>query len=434
MKRHAILASLALLPLAACASPGLPPGGPPDDIAPAIVRVRPESGAVNVKASSVLVHFDEVVSERPGGGSGGAGGASSLGLGAIVMVSPTDGRERVTWRRTAIEIEPRGGFRANTTYRITLLPGLADLRGNVRADGEETVFSTGSAISDGGLKGVVFDWAAGRSAPLARVEAFRRADSTFRWVTRADSLGRYSLRDLLPGVYSVRAFVDQNANRRIDNREIFDSATVTIGAATDSIPADFYAFLQDTIGPRIELVEPVDSVALRVRFDRAISLTWTPAAGQFALQREDSSAIAIGDVMPAARLDSLLQLQRAAEDSARAAADTTGQADTTGRADTTAQRAMRVVRPAVPADTTDTLTSDVPRPARPTPTPSWAFRLLQPLPPGAYRLITTDVPGLGGATRTSVREFTIREPVPTDTSGAPGARPPAARPPARSPR
>ena len=105
------LACLALLPLAACASAGLPPGGPPDDIAPAIVRVRPESGAVNVKASSVIIYLDEVVSERPGGATDGtAAGAAASGLGAIVIVSPTDGRERVTWRRTAIEIELARGL------------------------------------------------------------------------------------------------------------------------------------------------------------------------------------------------------------------------------------------------------------------------------------------------------------------------------------
>lgn len=412
------LACLALLPLAACASAGLPPGGPPDDIAPAIVRVRPESGAVNVKASSVIIYLDEVVSERPGGATDGtAAGAAASGLGAIVIVSPTDGRERVTWRRTAIEIEPRDGFRPNTAYRITLLPGLSDLRGNVRADGEEVVLSTGPTIPEGSLRGVVFDWAAGRHAPLARVEAFRAADSTFRWVARADSLGRYTLRDLTPGSYSVRAFVDQNGNRRIDTREIVDSATVTIAAAADSTPpSDFYAFLQDTIGPRIELVEPVDSVALRVRFDRAVSLMWTPDSGQVALQREDSSAIPLGEVMPAARLDSLLLVQRAAE-------------DTTERADTIAQRSVRIVRPPVPAaDTTDTRSADLPSPARPTPTPSWAVRLLQPLPPGSYRLLTTDVPGLGGAVRTSVREFNIREPLPADTTAAPRA----VRPPARS--
>src|SRR5690606_6394599 len=130
----------------ACASPGLPPGGPPDSAVPVITRIAPESGAVNVDARAVLVHFDEVIAERPTGASGA--GAAGDGLRSVVLLSPSDGREEVNWRRTAIEIRPRRGFRANTAYRVTLLPGIVDLRGNVLNARREIVFSTGAAIPE----------------------------------------------------------------------------------------------------------------------------------------------------------------------------------------------------------------------------------------------------------------------------------------------
>ena len=59
--------TLLALALAACAQPGMPPGGPPDTRAPRVVRVLPDSNARNVRRSTIVVEFDEVVSERPRG-------------------------------------------------------------------------------------------------------------------------------------------------------------------------------------------------------------------------------------------------------------------------------------------------------------------------------------------------------------------------------
>lgn len=424
----ALVVTVAAAGVWGCASPGMPPGGPPDVAAPVVTRVTPESGAVNVRASSVLFRFDEVVSER-GGGRAGAGAAS--GLEGLVLVSPTDGRERVSWRRSAIEVEPRSGFRANTAYRVTLLPGLTDLRGNVLEEPSEIVFATGAAIPAGRVDGVVFDWVAGRTAANAWVQAFRAQDSTFRWLGRTDSLGGYSLRDLAPGTYVVRAFIDPNNNRRLDEREAFDSVTVSISAeVADSASTDFYAFVHDTLGPRIEVVEPVDSTALRIRFDRPVAPTWVPdSTASFVLQRADSSVIALGSILPAAQLDSLLAIDRERADSIARAADTTARADTAA-----APERIAAPIPTPPLDTTDTLAARGPRMARPQPVQQWAVRLLSPLVPGTYRLKAVQVPGLAGTRRDSDREITVREPAPPDTTGAPPAAPPTTRPPGRAPR
>lgn len=390
----------------ACASPGMPPGGPPDDAPPALVRVTPESGAVNVRARSVLLRFDEVLSERPGGAPG-RGTGSALGLGGVVIVSPGDGRERVHWRRNALEVEPRGGFRPNTAYRITVLPGLADLRGNVLEVPLEVVFSTGAEIPTGTIEGVVFDWVAGRTATGALVQAHRGTDSTLRWTAKADSLGRYVLRDLGPGAYVVRGFIDQDNDREPDEREAFDTLTVTIaGIVADTGSKDLYAFVHDTLGPRIETVQ-ADSLSLRVRLDRPVATDWTPDSAAFVLLRADSSRVALGSWMPAMRLDSLLAVERERADSAARAADTTA-----ARADSAA-----AVRPApqVRADTS----SLAPRFARPVPVREWAVRLPSPLTPGTYRLKTAGIRGMGGTSRESDREFTIRERPPADTARAP---------------
>ncbi len=408
---------IGLASVSACASPGMPPGGPPDRDPPAIVAVTPETLAVGVRATSVVFRFDEVVNERstpgtggsggmgsPGGGFGGGGfgGASMSGeasLAAMFAISPSDGRERVSWRREAIEIEPRGGFRPNTTYRIALLPGLSDLRGNARKEGMALVFSTGPALATGAIDGVIFDWVGGKPAGAARLEAFVPGDTTFRWRARTDSSGRFVLPTLAPGRYHLRGWIDQNQNGTIDGREAFDTATVTVG---DTATRALYAFEHDTIGPRLESAELVDSTGLRLKFDRAPAPDWSPVGTTVTLQRADSSRVPIGLAIPTARFDSL-RAARAAE------------------ADTTVGDSVAPA-PAAVADSSVT-----PRPAptleRPVPILGWVVPLEQPLPPGTYRLKVQQVRGLTGRVRDSEREIRVRPPAPKDSTAARPRRP-----------
>ena len=121
--------SLALL--AGCASAGAPPGGPEDHQPPVIVTISPDSGATNVNPKVVQFRFDEVVSDRPSG---------KTELDQLFLISPSDGAPNVSWHRTRIDVRPRKGFRPNTAYNVTLLPGLADLRGNILREQRAIVF------------------------------------------------------------------------------------------------------------------------------------------------------------------------------------------------------------------------------------------------------------------------------------------------------
>lgn len=480
------LAAGAWLP-AACAQPGIPPGGPPDKQAPVLQGISPDTGALNVRDRVILLRFDEVVNERStpigvrnpttssaaggggldlgrgGGMGGGLGGGYSGGYGSgmaqgqmgsslsqLVLLSPSDGRDRVTWRRTAIEIEPRGGFKPNTTYRLTLLPGLADLRGNVLREPVEVVFSTGPARTTGAVRGALFDWVAGKSAPFATVELFTPADTVVRWRARVDSLGYFTVRDLAPGTYRMRGWLDVNGNRVIDPREPFDSTTV---AVADSARVDLYAFVHDTLGPRIESLEALDSTALRVKLDRAPAPDWRPDSLTATLFRADSSVVPLLPMLTQAAFDSVRKAAKAAADSA--APRDTSRADST-RADTVAAAPAGTPREAPPggarggaagvprpsagpatADSArarlDSLEAMRPKPARAIPVVQWVLRPAAPLPPGEYRLALTGIRGMQGHTRPSEREFRVRPPKPpadsADSAAAPPERP-SARPPA----
>lgn len=236
-----------------CASPGMPPGGPPDVEAPRLLGIAPDSGRVSVTPRAVIFRFDEVVSETP------AGAAT---LASLFVISPQHGTPVVSWQRDEIAVRPRRGWRPNTVYSVTMLPGLADLRGNVRREGAATLFATGAVIPATAISGVLFDWAAGAPVRAGLIQAVT-ADSTI-YLAYSDSAGAFTLPHLPAGAYEVKGIVDGNRNRALDPREPWDTVTV---ALTDTARVELYAFAHDSVGPRIEQVNAPDSATLRVTFD-----------------------------------------------------------------------------------------------------------------------------------------------------------------------
>ena len=420
------LAPLLAALLLACASQGAgPPGGPPDALPPELVATVPESASVRAKPSRVVFEFNEVVSERP------AGAAT---LGALFLVSPRDGEPRVDWKRKRVTVRPRHDWKPNTVYTVTMLPGMADLRGNVRKEGATVVFSTGPTIPATRLAGVLFDWPAGRVAPRALVQAYLPSDTTVMYVGVADSTGQFELAHLPPGRYTVRGVLDANNNRVLDRREGWDSVSVQLA---DSARVELLAFVHDTIGPRINTVTVRDSLTLRVSFDKPLDPSQSIGAARFRLVTlPDSAPLAITSAT----------LARAYEDSARArsarTADSARRADTTARRDTAAARPAPARQPGIRgilgrgADTTRQTDTTAVRPSRPVPETDVVLVLAAPLRPATnYRLTATEIRNLLGIARTSDRSFSTPKPQPADTTAArrdttkarrpaPGAPPP----------
>jgi len=416
---RAAVGALLALGTAGCAEIGHgPPGGPEDHAPPKLLKVTPDTGTLHVKPKEVVFRFDEVVSERPGGANG---------LEGLVLLSPSDGVPRVSWHRQAITVRPRKGFRSNTAYSVTLLPGMADLRGNVLKAASTTFFSTGGEIPRTALRGTVFDWVAGKPAPRALVQAFRPGDTTFAWIATTDSVGGFEIRAFPAGTYRVRAMIDANNNRTLDPREPFDTL---VAAIADSARVELLAFVHDSLGPRIDRLAIDDSITLRVEFDKPYEPTRPVTVAQFTLLRTDSTTIPIAALLTdstlAAEKDSVVKARtdsaqkanppRSAADSARARPAPNAPRPASGSAiplPSASRRGGRAAAAAAPRDTTLR-----PRPSRPSPVGRVIIRLGAPLAPATtYRLRATDVWGLSGAPRTSDRVFTTPKAAP----------PPAAR-------
>lgn len=304
----------------ACANPNQPPGGPPDNDAPKILKILPTSGTIGTKPKAVVFQFDEVVSETPKG---------AQNLAALVFISPRSGITDVDWRRSQIDIKPKDGWKPNTVYTVLLSAGVMDLRNNSIDTATRIVFSTGGDIPQTKLQGVTFDWPAGLFSPHALVEAISkdylrdttkgpRKDSVI-YQTIADSIGRYTLEHFPAGNYIIRAIVDVNKNRMLDPGERYDTVSATITASYPNL--DLYAFGHDSLGLRVNSVVGMDSnKVFKVTFDKPISPTQTFPNTQFVLKKvsaqKETTLVNISTIFTAplkAQFDSLKR--KATEDS-----------------------------------------------------------------------------------------------------------------------
>ena len=394
--RQLILALATGAALGACAQPGAPPGGPPDPAPPTLIGVSPDSGTLNARPDRVVFQFDEVIDERSGGS-----------LDRLFLISPVDGEVDVDWRRRELAIRPtRGRWRPNTVYTVTMLPGIRDLRGNILSEGTSLVFSTGPIIPETEITGVAFDWAAGRVLPIAFVEAIARPDSTI-YLTRADSSGRFTFRHLWPGIYTLRAFGDANQNRTSDAREPWDSVQVSL---TDTLSAELYAFVHDSVGPGITNVAVADSLTLRITLDRPLDVAQQLAPSLVTVLGPDSVAVPVAEVLTAA----------AWTERERARRDTGG-----------VQRADSAARPVPPTARRDTTRPPPPQLGRPIPVTEIVVRLAQPLVPDTpYRLRTEGLRNLIGVERSAERAFRTQPVRARADSVPPPAVPPPSAPPA----
>jgi hypothetical protein len=368
----------------ACASPGMPPGGPPDKVAPKIVSITPDSGSVGVKPKEVLFRFDEVVAEKP---------VSVTTLGDLFLISPRNGVPSASWHRDAISVKPDRGWRPNTPYTVIMLPGLADIRGNVRNTGATTFFSTGPTIPRTDIKGAVFDWVAGTPAAGALVESFVRPDTLHPYVALVDTGGHFLMEHLPPARYTVRAYLDRNKNLDIDPSEPWDSVSVDLA---DSARIELLLFVHDTAPPRLREVAAVDSLTLRLAFDRPADPGQRLTVANFAIMAPDSVLVPIASANPEARDTSL-----------KAPAPTPAPRRVPGnpRADTTAAR--RAVM------------------SRPMPISSVIIKLQRPLTPKlVYRVRALGIRGLLGNIGNSDRPFTAPVPPPPPKPTVVPAKPP----------
>ena len=364
---------------------------------PKLVKVSPDTGSVNVSDKVVRFYFDETINDR---------GTGPQELTNFFLVSPSDGAANLSWHRSRIDISPRRGFRPNTAYTVTMLPGLTDLHNNVMKAGATVVFSTGATIPRLKIDGIAFDWLAGTPV-RAYIEAV--TPDSIVYLSQSDSGGKFTIGPLTEGSYLVRAIIDQNGNRALDRSESFDTLRVTVPQAGS---IQLLAAQRDTLPARMSVPVIADSVTLTVPFDRPLDPTQAIAATAFRLVGSDSVEIPIVSAL------SPLELKRA--DSVRAVVVI----DSVRRADSLAGKAIApVVAPVAPPPAPAAGAAakapppPPPKPNLPSPFPSVTLKLARALTPNTeYRLSTTGLRALSGKVQPSERRFSTPKPPPPKTA------------------
>lgn len=383
--------------LAACASEQFPPGGPERHAPPKLIELIPETNAVNVKTDRAVFRFDEVVSELPSGVES---------LDKLFIVSPNERKAPVSaaWHRSHISLSPRHGFRPNTVYTITMLSGMTDLRGNSIKRDTTLTFSTGPEIPPTAIHGVVFDWVRGITSPKALIEAWVPSDTNTIWVAVADSNGRFVLPHLPAGRYTVRGYIDQNNDRKLQLRELWDSTGVDL---KDTLNIELLTFIHDTIGPRISEARIVDSVTLRLTFDKGVDVNQPITPSLFSLKAKDSSAVPIAAAVSGQFYDSVARAKSRARDDSLLRADSAKRAAAggVGARDTAATRARNLQRAA--RRDSSRLAREA-KPSRPSPVTDAVLSLGLPLAPGSfYRVSSIGLRNLLGHPRTAFLVFSV---------------------------
>lgn len=226
---------LVIIGFYACASTGMPDGGPYDETPPKFVRANPEPNATNNKRKKISIEFDEYIKlDNPS---------------EKVIISPPQKEApevKVSGHRVLVEFFDT--LRENTTYTVDFGDAIVDNNEDNPLGNFAYAFSTGAHIDTMEVSGTILN--AENLEPVKGIQVGLHQnleDSAFvklpfDRISRTDSRGHFTIRGVAPGKYRIYALMDGNQNY------LFDSKTEAI-AFQDSlvIPDMRQAVRQDTV-------------------------------------------------------------------------------------------------------------------------------------------------------------------------------------------
>lgn len=212
MKYFVCFISLILL-FTSCAKVGAPDGGPKDILPPQVMASSPDSAALLVSTSSVILQFDENVQTKE--------------IQKNLFISPAIKEDpKILVKGKRLEINFSQTLDSNTTYIFQFLDAIADLNeGNVLSQ-YQLSFSTGATMDTFSISGRITRLLDG--TPSEALVFLYHIDSAITdsfllkkpiYITKSDKEGFYHLPFLKKQSYRIVAFEDKNKNRIADKDE-----------------------------------------------------------------------------------------------------------------------------------------------------------------------------------------------------------------------
>ena len=226
---------LTIIGFYACASTGMPDGGPYDETPPKFVRATPEPNATNNKRKKISIEFDEYIKlDRPSE--------------KVIISPPQKEAPEVKVSGHKVLVEFFDTLQENTTYTVDFGDAILDNNEDNPLGNFAYAFSTGEHIDTMEVSGTILN--AQDLEPIKGIQVGLHKnleDSAFTKlpfirISRTDSRGHFTIRGVAPGKYRIYALMDGNQNY------LFDSKTEAI-AWQDSlvIPSMAPAVRQDTV-------------------------------------------------------------------------------------------------------------------------------------------------------------------------------------------
>ncbi len=207
---YVVVAMVAALLVAACASMGTPDGGPYDETPPVIVSTTPKYGAVRSNARRIVLEFDENIK---------IDNASEK----VIVSPPQIEQPEISASGKRITVQLIDSVKKGVTYTVDFADAIEDNNEGNPMGNYAFTFSTGDSIDTMEVSGHVLD--ASNLEPIKGIfvglyevpDSFGDSfpDSVFKTrpfdrISRTDSRGRFVVKGLNKGRYRAYALQDQD--------------------------------------------------------------------------------------------------------------------------------------------------------------------------------------------------------------------------------
>lgn len=247
-----------------CANIQPPPGGAVDKDSPFVDTTQIPFGTTRFTGKSVWLHFNEYVEKSR--------------VIESISISP-EKRLEYNWSGKELEILFAENLDSNTTYSLNLGTDWADLRGNKPKESYSLIFTTGTALDSGSIKGeITTPQPSGLMVllyPLIGINAdtLDIRHTKPRYKLQAGTTGRFEFKALPQGKYRLVAIKDEFKNG------LYDTGQDAFGTTSNEVEV-----LLDT---------PKDTTSQAKKSDKEYSISVLPP--------KDMQAPELTDVRPRSR-------------------------------------------------------------------------------------------------------------------------------------
>ena len=212
MKQKIIKLYLILLALSVwrCATVTTPMGGPQDKEPPILISSTPKHNQKNFGKPTVELTFNEDIKLKDAKEE--------------IIITPSPGKEtNFQTKASTLIIEPKEGWKENTTYSISFREGVQDITEGNPAENLRLAFSTGPVIDSLSISGTIRD-ALTEKIPEKITVAIYTSDTfdIFKhapvYFTKSDKEGNFKIDNLKRDRYYIYAFEDKNKNLKIESQ------------------------------------------------------------------------------------------------------------------------------------------------------------------------------------------------------------------------